>query len=1135
MLYEMVGISGGAKMNEIELQKKSIKALKSFNNAIVTSRLYPPGTPQVTNAVDIGYKGVKLFLREQDGLEFSLLGDIPYLSGLPIQKTTLDSFPNLVVYRQLRLLGLSKLALHSDMDRFAFNQLLTVFTASVEKIKNGGGGLGFVTSLGLASYFPQEAGLQEGAAERVLSNTSSSRVVMKVRSELVACLFGRDKRPVVQAELQEKMATTDSAMEILSAGVAHILQEIQKMKTISASRNFPIMLEEAERQLETANRNEVAMGLGKLLTESLNDPAICVLFSQEYPIGFGNSVYDGLMTFISSETLGNLVALFREQHSKAERTAGDDSPQAQFLGKALLRLLDTEKGKHFLNAEKARTIIEKGEKARKQQRLEGGIQGLLQGKTDVLKSVELAQHLPTTVRILLKSNRVEDVATILEGIAVYLRTGTQAVQNDLLEASIVIGENLIAHDHWALVDVVLEPLMRKVEEAVSGDVLLEKTVTLLHQVMQHSWQTGENERGDRILTLFHQIRSGTLPKPSSISAMVGVIQDKGIQRARLPKLLSQCLEEPHNTTFNYRLILQGPVAVRFLVDSLISTKNAADRIKIIDLLTYSDTFLPPVILERLPEHMPWYGKRNLIKLLGETGKEEDAESVLPYLRYDDFRVQREAFLCIYKIGGKNRTHLLLSALEECSELIKIQIIAALARFCDQEVALQLSDLLLAHEQFSDTGRNTVLSQLLDTLGRCPCPAAQKGIQKFLQSRGSLATRKIPEQIWYSAEKSLKYLERELEETRKKHVQASKLRKNALKQVAKLSQTTAVSRVITGLPQEQTIRNLLSKGDKGVAGEQVLQLIERMARLRSFIQADKLREWLIDIDPTAFNQIIRAAEIINREKAAAIDKSHLEIWSRLYDILSTGEFSAVYHTLAHRKFKTEEVIVHQGALQGSLYFINSGKVKLYFEGEGHELLVKTMESGEIFGADAFFEASVWTISVASIGTSDISVLKLENLKKCDEDFPGLEEKLRDFCQQFERVEEFISRSSNDRRVYVRHKISGEIATTLLDNKGQSTGVNSGGELSDISEGGMSYQVKISRKANARLLLGRKVEVTLPTGRRTGDFTLVVGDILTVKSNFEIDNDYSVHVKFDTLIDQNQLRKIVQASSIGSRAT
>ncbi len=80
---------------------------------------------------------------------------------------------------------------------------------------------------------------------------------------------------------------------------------------------------------------------------------------------------------------------------------------------------------------------------------------------------------------------------------------------------------------------------------------------------------------------------------------------------------------------------------------------------IIDLLTYNISYLVPIIHERLPNHMPWYGKRNLIKLLSETGKPEDAEVVVGFLRHVDFRVQREAFLCIYKIGGLNRKRLFL--------------------------------------------------------------------------------------------------------------------------------------------------------------------------------------------------------------------------------------------------------------------------------------------------------------------------------------------------------------------------------------------------------------------------------------------------------------------------------------------
>ena len=144
----------------------------------------------------------------------------------------------------------------------------------------------------------------------------------------------------------------------------------------------------------------------------------------------------------------------------------------------------------------------------------------------------------------------------------------------------------------------------------------------------------------------------------------------------------------------------------------------------------------------MQEHMAWYGKRNLIKLLGETGTEEDAESILPYLRHDDFRVQRETFLALYKIGGKNRKQMLLKALEESSELIKVQIIGALAHFCDPEVAEKLVELLESHEQFSENNRNELLLQLLETLGRCPYPPAYKGVNAFLQTRGQRRPEKF---------------------------------------------------------------------------------------------------------------------------------------------------------------------------------------------------------------------------------------------------------------------------------------------------------------------------------------------------------------------------------------------------------
>ena len=105
----------------------------------------------------------------------------------------------------------------------------------------------------------------------------------------------------------------------------------------------------------------------------------------------------------------------------------------------------------------------------------------------------------------------------------------------------------------------------------------------------------------------------------------------------------------------------------------------------------------------------------------------------------------------------------------------------------------------------------------------------------------------------------------------------------------------------------------------------------------------------------------------------------------------------------------------------------------------------------------------------------------------------------------------------------------MATTLVDARGQSLGINATVELSDLSLGGISYLVRISKKENARLLLGRKVQVRMPTGDRPGEFMVLQGDILAVRSLYAVESDYSVHVRFDQPLVPNALRELLKASA------
>ena len=75
--------------------------------------------------------------------------------------------------------------------------------------------------------------------------------------------------------------------------------------------------------------------------------------------------------------------------------------------------------------------------------------------------------------------------------------------------------------------------------------------------------------------------------------------------------------------------------------------------------------------------------------------------------------------------------------------------------------------------------------------------------------------------------------------------------------------------------------------------------------------------------------------------------------------------------------------------------------------------------------------------------------------------------------------------------------------------------------------LSRKLQILKKENARLILGRKVKIMFPSGNKSGKVTGIIGDILAVKVRSESENDYSVHVKFETLASSLLLDEIIVA--------
>jgi len=329
------------------------------------------------------------------------------------------------------------------------------------------------------------------------------------------------------------------------------------------------------------------------------------------------------------------------------------------------------------------------------------------------------------------------------------------------------------------------------------------------------------------------------------------------------------------------------------------------------------------------------------------------------------------------------------------------------------------------------------------------------------------------------------------------------------------------------PDDRQIKSLLEQDKKTEAISLIMDLIRDKAEKKDFGEAERYRQMLLDTDSMALREIISAAEIIEEEKSSSINELLIATWEDLIRELSLEEFSALYYATRPRNSASEEIIAEQGDFLSSLFFVNSGRVQLYTTNNGRDTPFKTVEQGEIFGADSFFDISVWTYNAKSLG-ANLSVLTWKRLASLNKDYPALQNNLLEYCRRFRTDSAYFGKPSTSRRRYERKKLAGRATMELLSMTGDETGQVARGDLLDISQGGVAFVLRFHRKEYATDLLGKHVKVII---RPDNSITPLKksGMVKAVRSHDFVGNDYSVHLEFDELLGATEVSQAAAKSS------
>jgi CRP-like cAMP-binding protein len=321
--------------------------------------------------------------------------------------------------------------------------------------------------------------------------------------------------------------------------------------------------------------------------------------------------------------------------------------------------------------------------------------------------------------------------------------------------------------------------------------------------------------------------------------------------------------------------------------------------------------------------------------------------------------------------------------------------------------------------------------------------------------------------------------------------------------------------------EKRVEQYLQENNPDAAVQLLVELILDYAGQHHFDQAESLRDRLIEVDPMAVNEIVKTGEAIETEKAEAIDKGHLAIWADFYESLTVEETNVLFYGMKLEKYPANHMIYKQGQKRSRLYFIDEGRLKMFYRQEDKAILLKTLEPGDIFGEDTFFFSEAFcTTSVITASAVKLHVLLKDDLDKLNLKTAGLESKLIDYCSSLASVADLLKSKDLERRIYKRLALPGKLLVQLVTDSDQPAVKPFNAQLLDISASGLAFLMKTTQKAST-LLIGRNLNMKLTFDELESDIEIKrVGSVVAV--NIEPFHEYVVHAEFgknltSTIID------------------
>lgn len=322
-------------------------------------------------------------------------------------------------------------------------------------------------------------------------------------------------------------------------------------------------------------------------------------------------------------------------------------------------------------------------------------------------------------------------------------------------------------------------------------------------------------------------------------------------------------------------------------------------------------------------------------------------------------------------------------------------------------------------------------------------------------------------------------------------------------------------------REAEIKGLVEQDNRDEAGKILFELITACAQGGDVNNANRLRDMLYDVDPMALTSIIKANEIIDAAMSGSISEDFTKAWAGLKEALTEDEFIGLYHALEKHDVEEKKTVVKVGSKLDALFLVNKGNVSVIGHCVGKNAEINVLEPGTMISGNCF-HPSFWTVSLVTISPAELFILRQKQLVELADKFPGFENKLTSYYQQFDNIPQMLEEKELKRRRHDRFTVDHKMVFQVFDKEGNVAERTFRAELDNVSEGGLAFLMRIVKRENRWQLFGRRLQVSLEYEEKAYQFRGVVVGI----SEQDLQNhDYSIHVTFDEPISEDDFKPLV----------